>query len=137
MENMRHKQIGEKLVGTDKKTGTVVFEWVVKKGAQLQEPQTYRSIRGEEAFDPVLYLVEDKRGDKSFWFPYWIKVRGKWRYGQYAPIFDESQFLELLLEAIRQDFFSAHFLKGLEQAIQVNRNKAARELFQEGRREGQ
>lgn len=72
---------------------------------------------GGEAFDPVLYLVEDKRGDKSFWFPYWIKVRDKWRYGQYASIFDESQFLKLLLEAIRQDFFSAHFLKEIEQAI--------------------
>ena len=56
--------------------------------------------------------------DKNeFWFPYWMVVGGKEKYGQFAPMIGEKALLELLEDAIRQDFFSDKFLYGLNKAI--------------------
>ena len=57
----------------------------------------------------------------EFWFPYWITIGGKQKYGQFAPMMGESSFLELLKNAISQGFFSEDFLKSLGQAISEKR----------------
>ena len=44
-------------------------------------------------------------------------IGGKEKYGQYAPMMGEKQLLELLREAIKQDFFSVSFLSNLRRAI--------------------
>jgi hypothetical protein len=80
-------------------------------------------VRGKEEFDPLLILGEHKDGNKELWFPYWIAINGKWRYGQFAPLFNEDIFLELLEQAIRQDFFSKTFLTRLRHEIEVALSK--------------
>ena len=41
-------------------------------------------------------------------------IDGKRKYGQFAPMIGEKALLELLQDAIRQDFFSEEFLKSLK-----------------------
>ena len=53
----------------------------------------------------------------EFWLPYWITIGGKEKYGQFAPMFGEKALLELLQNAIEQEFFSEDFLCGLEKAV--------------------
>lgn len=53
----------------------------------------------------------------EFWFPYWIKIEGKEKYGQFAPMVGKKGLLQLLREAIRQDFFDNQFLLGLAESI--------------------
>jgi hypothetical protein len=60
---------------------------------------------------------EDKH---EIWFPYWITwsdISNKERYGQYAPMIGQKALLELLEDAIKQDFFSENFLITLKEAI--------------------
>ena len=44
-------------------------------------------------------------------------MEGKWKYGQFAPMIGENALLQLLREAIRQDFFGEQFLSGLAESI--------------------
>lgn len=97
--------------------------FTVKKVAKLAKPITCHSAEiGEALFEPCLVQIEWEKSpseDKhEFWFPYWITVAEKERYGQYAPMIGESALLELLQEAIKQNFFSGDFLSRLLQAIE-------------------
>ena len=91
----------------------------VQKVARLTKPVTCHSHEiGEALFNPTLVKIEWENApsdDKhEFWFPYWIAVKGKERYGQYAPMMGERSLLELLASAIRQGFFSDHFLQEID-----------------------
>ena len=81
----------------------------------------YSQEIGEALFNPTLVKIEWERVPSNdrheFWFPYWISIKGKERYGQYAPMLGETSLLELLGEAIRKDFFSDSFLNELGDLI--------------------
>ena len=94
----------------------------VKKVARLKEPvKCYNPEQGLVFFEPTIVQIEwessPSRDRNELWFPYWMIIGGKEKYGQYAPMMGEKQLLELLREAIKQDFFSASFLNNLRRAI--------------------
>jgi len=98
-------------------------EFIVKKVAKLKSPVLcYSKQVGEVEFMPTIVQIEwdvAPSSDKNeFWFPYWVKMRGKERYGQFAPMIGKNGLLLLLKEAIRQDFFEQDFLKELAETIQ-------------------
>lgn len=63
--------------------------------------------------------------DKNeFWFPYWVKIKGKEKYGQFAPMIGQKGLLQLLQEAINQDFFDRNFLLTLGKSIETKLEKA-------------
>lgn len=100
----------------------------VKKIARLIKPvKCYSDEIGEALFNPtIVKILWDKvpSDDKhEFWFPYWISIKGKERYGQYAPMIGEPSLLELLKDAIRQDFFSDTFLGDLHESIAQKRGE--------------
>jgi len=95
-----------------------------KKIARLKKPiECYNPEQGIVFFDPTIVQIEWERppsGDKhEFWFPYWMIIGDKRKYGQFAPMIGEKALLELLKDAIRQDFFSKSFLKRLDRAINM------------------
>ena len=84
--------------------------------ARLKKPvECHNPEQGTVFFDPTIIQIEWERSpseDKhEFWFPYWMIIGGKRKYGQFAPM------LELMQDAIGQDFFSESFLKGLRESI--------------------
>lgn len=97
-------------------------KFTVKKVARLKKPvKCYSQEIGEALFNPTLVKIEWERVPSNdrheFWFPYWISIEGKERYGQYAPMLGETSLLELLGEAIRKGFFSDSFLNELGDLI--------------------
>jgi len=94
----------------------------VIKIAKLAEPVAcFSEVKGEAFFNPTLVKIQwEKPPSKDlheFWFPYWITIDGKEKYGQFAPMLGEKALLELLKDAIKQDFFSRDFLGQLAEAI--------------------
>jgi len=93
-------------------------KFTVKKVARLAKPTVCHSQEiGEALFNPTLVKIEWEKAPSEeghdFWFPYWISTKGKEKYGQFAPMMGETSLLELLCEAIRQDYFSDGFLADL------------------------
>ncbi|MFC1871019.1 hypothetical protein ACFLYF_01260 [Chloroflexota bacterium] len=99
--------------------------YTAKKVARLRQPtECYSQIKGKALFNPVIVKMEwdtppsDDKND--IWFPYWITwsdISDKERYGQYAPMIGEKALLELLADAIDQDFFSEGFLNELRETV--------------------
>lgn len=99
-------------------------EFMVTKVAKLSSPvRCYSEDVGDVLFNPTLVKIAwDKvpSWDKhEFWLPYWVTIGGKEKYGQFAPMIGENALLELLRDAIKQDFFSENFLSGLKAAIEA------------------
>jgi hypothetical protein len=97
-------------------------EFKVKKVAELKQPVIcHCEEKGEVEFMPTIVQIEWKVSPSSdnneYWFPYWQKIEGKEKYGQFAPMIGANALLELLKEAIRQDFFSREFLRALGESI--------------------
>ncbi|MHA1971404.1 MAG: hypothetical protein ACTSW1_00340 [Candidatus Hodarchaeales archaeon] len=99
--------------------------YTVKKVARLKQPvECYSKDKGKALFNPVIVKMEwdipPSEDKNEIWFPYWITwsdISDKERYGQYAPMMGEKALLELLGDAIKQDFFSDSFLVELNKAI--------------------
>ena len=94
----------------------------VSKVARLKKPVECQCKEiGIALFDPTIvkiYWETPPSKDKhELWFPYWITIGGKEKYGQFAPMIGEKALLELLQDAINQDFFSVSFLSKLRGAI--------------------
>ena len=94
----------------------------VTKIARIKKPvECYNPEQGLVFFEPTIVQVEWEKppsGDKNeFWFPYWMIIDGKEKYAQFAPMMGEKALLELLQDALEQDFFSKGFLKGLSKAV--------------------
>ena len=94
----------------------------VKRVAQLKQPiECHSQDIGTALFEPTIVKIEWEKSpsdDKhEFWFPYWITIGGKHKYGQFAPMMGERALLELLQNAMEQDFFSEDFLRHLGNAI--------------------
>jgi len=53
----------------------------------------------------------------DIWFPYWVTIDNKEKYGQYAPMVGQGALLELLSKAIGRGFFNDDFLAGLSRVI--------------------
>lgn len=97
-------------------------EYEVQGVVKLDAPvRCYSSEKGEVDFNPTIVKLEWARepsGDKhDIWFPYWITIGGKEKYGQYAPMIGQKALLELLSKAIDAEFFDRDFLKALESKI--------------------
>ena len=96
--------------------------FTVKKVAKLNSPIPCHSKDvGDVEFMPTIVQIEwetSPSSDKNeFWFPYWVKIRGKEKYGQFAPMIGKDGLLQLLKEAIMQDFFDKQFLAELADFI--------------------
>lgn len=109
------------------KTGKAKYwgNYTVTNVVQLQRPvKCFSHEVGEAEFEPVLVRLKwdtpPSDDTNEFWFPYWISINGKHKYGQFAPMMGEGALLELLSGAIQQGYFSPEFLKGLNEAIARN-----------------
>ena len=96
--------------------------FTVEKVARLKKAVKCRSEEiGITHFDPTIVKIKWEKSPSSdkheFWFPYWMTIGGKEKYGQFAPMIGERALLELLQDAIEQNFFSKNFLRVLERAI--------------------
>lgn len=78
---------------------------------------------GEVEFMPTIVQIEweipPSSDENEYWFPYWVKIKGKEKYGQFAPMIGKNALLQLLKEAIKQDFFDKHFLTELAESIKT------------------
>ena len=97
-------------------------EFTVQKVAKLDTPiLCYSKEVGAVEFMPTLVKIDwttSPSSDKNeFWFPYWVKIRGKEKYGQFAPMIGQNGLLQLLQEAINQDFFDSAFLISLNESL--------------------
>ena len=89
----------------------------INKVAELPEPVVFDTPQwGKSSFRPTIAEIQWENGNKELWFPYYIGPVGKERFGQYAAMMAEKEFLALLREAIRQQFFSEEFLSDLGKA---------------------
>lgn len=94
----------------------------VEKIVKLQTPvRCFSNEKGQVDFDPTIIKIswdqvpsDDKH---DLWFPYWITIDGKEKYGQFAPMIGQKALLELLSNAIDNDFFNDEFLKELNMKI--------------------
>lgn len=98
--------------------------FIVKRVAKLKSPiLCYSKDVGEVEFMPTIVKIDwetSPSSDKNeFWFPYWVKIKGKEKYGQFAPMIGQQGLLQLLQEAIRQDFFDKSFLIALTETIKT------------------
>jgi hypothetical protein len=98
--------------------------FTVKKVAKLESPVLcYSKEAGDVEFMPTIVQIEwetpPSTDPNEFWFPYWVKIRGKEKYGQFAPMIGKNGLLQLLKEAIRQDFFDKHFLRELLETVRT------------------
>jgi len=94
----------------------------VEKVVKLEKPVICHSDEvGEAEFMPTIVKINWEKPpspDKhEFWLPYWIKIKGKEKYGQFAPMIGEKALQQLLNKAIEQDFFSKEFLSELMESI--------------------
>jgi len=86
--------------------------------------------KGNVDFNPTIVKLtwdRDPSNDKhDLWFPYWIKIDGKEKYGQYAPMIGQKALLELLSKAIDREFFQVDFINGLGRKIAEYQEKRNR-----------
>ena len=96
--------------------------FTVEKVVKLENAvKCYCAEKGEVYFNPTIIKISWDRipsDDKhDLWFPYWITVNGKEKYGQYAPMIGQNTLFELFSSAIDNNFFDDEFLKKLNNKI--------------------
>lgn len=83
--------------------------------------ECYSTEKGHVDFNPTIVKLawdNDPSEDKhDLWFPYWITIDGKEKYGQFAPMIGQKALLELMSKAIDRGFFEKDFLEGLSRKI--------------------
>jgi len=72
-------------------------KYTVKNVIQLKKPVVCHSSEiGTALFQPTLVRIEWEKSPsndkREFWFPYWITIEGKEKYGQFAPMMGEDSF---------------------------------------------
>jgi len=96
-------------------------KYQVQKLVKLKEPVEYCDDKGKRFFfHPLLAQIKWKNtGDLELWLTYYIQKEGeKPRFaGQFSPMVSEDSFVELLVGAIEEGFFSPRSLSTLQQAI--------------------
>jgi len=96
----------------------------VKKVVKLRSPiLCYSKEAGKVEFMPPIVQIEwetpPSSDNNEYWFPYWVKIGGKEKYGQFAPMIGKNALLQLLKEAIEKDFFDKRFLIELTKNIET------------------
>ena len=104
--------------------------YTVRRVVRLNQPvECFSKDKGKALFNPTMVKLEwdiPPSGDKNeFWFPYWMTIGGKEKYGQFAPMIGEKTLLELLKDALRQDFFSEDFLRSLYKVVNNKLGKSS------------
>jgi len=99
---------------------------------ELDKPVECFSVeKGNALFKPTIVKIEwekDPSDDKhDLWFPYWIDIGGKEKYGQFAPMIGQKALLELFKKAINKNFFNQDFLKYLKNEIEIYINTKSAE----------
>jgi len=98
--------------------GTYEVQGVVKLDAPVR---CFSFERGDVDFNPTIVKLswdQEPSGDKhDIWFPYWITIDGREKYGQFAPMIGQSALLDLLSKAIDAGFFERGFLEKLGKKI--------------------
>ena len=100
-------------------------EFTVEKVIKLDNPvRCFSAEKGEVEFNPTIVKISWQQvpsDDKhDLWFPYWITIDGKEKYGQFAPMIGQKAFFELMSKAIDNDYFDEDFLKKLNSKISYN-----------------
>lgn len=108
--------------------GLIQANYVWEGIAELDEPIEY-SKSGKRVFvKPRIILLKSrhddclplKKGDMSFWFPYWVGTnKEKLRFGgQYSSVIPEWYLVKLLKIAISKKFFGEDSLKELKRSLE-------------------
>lgn len=102
-----------------KSIGILSIEKYVKQEYSENVPTDERTGLGKYPVISDFRIVKmtDEFGDKIFWLPYWITIKGKKRYGQYAQIIPEKEFIKLIEGAIRNGFLKDESIKKIKNAI--------------------
>ncbi|MFC1978184.1 hypothetical protein ACFLWS_08020 [Chloroflexota bacterium] len=100
----------------------------VSKVARVKQPVECDCEEvGTALFDPTIVKIQWEKSpsedNNEFWFPYWITIGGKEKYGQFAPMIGEKALMELPKDAVEQDFFSKSFLKKLQAVVNTKLNQ--------------
>jgi len=120
------------MIKIGKKTNAKYWgEFIVEDIVELHESvKCYSKIKGDVEFKPTIVKIKWKDNpsdDKhDLWFPYWMVIDGKEKYGQYAPMIGQKAFLELIEKAIEKGFFTNLFLMKLKNYIEkyfINQSK--------------
>jgi len=96
--------------------------YTVKDVVKLRNKvECYSQEKGKVFFNPTIVKLEwenpPSEDKHDLWFPYWITIEDKEKYGQFAPMIGEKALSELLQNVIKQDFFSRNFLTQLKDSI--------------------
>jgi len=105
-------------------------EYEVQGVVKLDAPVRCHSLeKGDVDFNPTIVKLawaREPSGDKhDIWFPYWITIGGKEKYGQYAPMIGQKALLELFCKAIDAGFFDRDFLQALERKLSSHLREGA------------
>ena len=100
-----------------------IDNWEIKAIAELTEPIKYDDSKLDKvSYCPRIVLLESVSSrSRALWFAYWIatsRTAGKIKWGQRPGMYKENVLLNLLKDAIRQDFFTKRFLKELHSELQ-------------------
>jgi hypothetical protein len=95
----------------------------VKDVVKLEKPiECFSQEKGKVLFNPTIVKLEwevpPSKDKHDIWFPYWITIDNKEKYGQFAPMIGENGLLELMQGAIDHDFFSFEFLVTLKNTLE-------------------
>jgi hypothetical protein len=108
------------MIKIGKKTNAKYWgEFTVEDVVELQDSvKCYSKVKGDVEFKPTIVKIKwknDPSDDKhDLWFPYWMVIDGKEKYGQYAPMIGQKAFLELIKKAIERRYFNDSFLTELK-----------------------
>lgn len=101
--------------------------FTVKNVIKLDNPvKCFSAEKGEIYFNPTIVKISwDKvpsDDEHDLWFPYWITIDGREKYGQFAPMIGQKALLELMTKAIDAEYFNDDFLKALNKKISDHLN---------------
>lgn len=97
-------------------------KWKVDNWTELDEIDPWEDkgdLRGKVEFDPKIFALSSiEDNSKFYWFPYWITINGKRKYGQFSPIIMEEDFIQLLKNAFDKNVFSLKVRKEIIEHLQ-------------------
>ena len=98
-----------------------IGRFIIKDIIELDEPfkrDGKDDPRGPTETD-FKFIITKRKGERGnyIWSPYWIKIQGQKKYGQYAPIIREVDFIELVTKLIQSHSLSTKSTKKLRDAM--------------------
>ncbi|MBU0498320.1 MAG: hypothetical protein KKC68_05625, partial [Candidatus Thermoplasmatota archaeon] len=69
-------------------------------------------------FDPKIFSILSTENNRRFyWFPYWLTVDGKRKFGQFSPIIPEEEFITLFTNALKRGVISPKVKKEISKFL--------------------